>query len=182
MKSFINSFKKIIDNHSSVVEFDNEISEVITTSPNLSNQPAKSYYKWFQKALEFTTVYCTNPDQARFLGENVKIKDPWPQLKKLRIAIGRKCNWAEEKNHSTLLENVKWTQNLGNSQARGRSGHSDDPSIRKQMFYTAGHLHLEATVKYMNMAERKLHLSNDNESMSGSTMLAISIRCTYYTF
>lgn len=42
--------------------------------------------------------------------DGFKISDPWQQLRKIRIAIGKKCNWAEEKNQTSLYESVKWLQ------------------------------------------------------------------------
>ena len=62
------------------------------------------------KAIEFTAVYASNTDHDNKL-DGFKISDPWQQLRKIRIAIGKKCNWAEEKNQSSLFESVKWLQN-----------------------------------------------------------------------
>ena len=56
----------------------------------------KNFYKWFQKAIEFTTVYCVQ-SQTNTKLDSMKIIEPWAQLKKLRVNIGKKCNWADEK-------------------------------------------------------------------------------------
>ena len=42
------------------------------------------------------------------MGDKYKMSEPWEKLKKLRQAIGKKCDWSEEKNCSSLLEQVKW--------------------------------------------------------------------------
>jgi len=93
-----------------------QVLPVITNS-NVQAIAAKNYYKWFQKAIEFTTVYCVeNPNQL----DGFVIKDPWAKLKKLRTSIGAKCNWIEEKSHSSLLDNVRWVTALS-SQRRSSS-------------------------------------------------------------
>ena len=92
------------------------------------------------------------------MGDKYKMSEPWERLKKLRQAIGKKCDWSEEKNCGSLLEQVKWVR-LQKS--------------RKQIFYTAGHLHLEATVRYMTLSEAQLIIPSDNESLSVFPMLNI---------
>ena len=83
-----------------------EVLPIITNSSNLSSLQPMVYYKWFQKAIEFTTVYSTSSAKVAQLGEKYKISEPWEKLKKLRQAIGKKCDWADEKNCSSLLEQV----------------------------------------------------------------------------
>jgi len=135
-----------------------EVLPIITNSASLSSLQPKSFYKWFQKAIEFTTVYTTNSALVGRMGDKYKMSEPWERLKKLRQAIGKKCDWSEEKNCGSLLEQVKWVR-LQKS--------------RKQIFYTAGHLHLEATVRYMTLSEAQLIIPSDNESLSVFPMLNI---------
>ena len=80
--------------------------------------------------------------------------EPWVKLKKIRQSIGSKCSWLEEKSHPSLLDNVKWLTEILKPQAR-RSQTQEQP-IRKQVFYTAGHLHLEASVKYISLVEPQI--------------------------
>ena len=61
------------------------------------------------KAIEFTAVYASNTDNDNKL-DGFKISDPWQQLRKIRISIGKKCNWIEERNQTSLYESVKWLQ------------------------------------------------------------------------
>ena len=44
---------------------------------------------------------------------------------------------------------------------------------RKQLFYTAGHLHLEATVRYMTLSDAQLIVPSDKASLSVFPMLNI---------
>ena len=97
---------------------------------NVSSIAPKHYYKWFQKAIEFTTIYSVEKEQRTRLET---IKEPWAKLKKLRIAIGVKCNWLEEKSHATLLENVRFIANIVSQR---RNHPSQEQAIRKQAFYT----------------------------------------------
>lgn len=116
-----------------------------TTRQNLNLQP-KNYYKWFQKSIEYTTSYTTTTDKRHKIPS---LTDPWGQLRKLRIQIGKQNSWVDEPTHPNLLENVNWLTGLYSQRPRG----NQDISLRKQMFYTAVHLHLEAAANYMSIVE-----------------------------
>lgn len=136
-----------------------QVLPVITNS-NVQGIPAKSYYKWFQKAIEFTTVYCVENQTSTKSIDSSIIKDPWTKLKKLRVSIGTKCSWVDEKAHSSMLDNVRWVASL----LTQRRSSAQDQAMKKQTFYTAGHLHLEAAVRYMTMVEPQIVLTTDSVS------------------
>ncbi|XP_033629085.1 integrator complex subunit 10-like [Asterias rubens] len=171
-----------------------EVLPTICASKEVNCAP-KQYYKWLQKAIEFYTVYASQPawksDQkgakgppTPLLSPGIKsagakghgfgfseLVRPWESLHRLLAMIANKCGWdskfvPDEERPFT----VNWLHiNENYSRAKG----NDSVNIRKPVFYSTLVLYLQAVHGYASAVDPEQFASTSTGSSHLSSLVLL---------
>ncbi|XP_022111928.1 integrator complex subunit 10-like isoform X2 [Acanthaster planci] len=174
-----------------------EVLPVICASKKVNCQP-KQYHKWLQKAVEFYTVYATQPawktadpngtpkgptapllspqagkGQSFGFGE---LTHPWEKLRQLLVMIADKCGWDTK---FVPDEGRPFTVNwLHINEHYSRAKSSEAANVRKPVFYSTLVLFLQAVHGFMSAVDpEQFANSSTSPSHQPSLVLLEDLEC-----
>ncbi|XP_039251822.2 integrator complex subunit 10-like [Styela clava] len=128
----------------------------------------KHFYKWLQKAAEFYATYFTT-DTKIASSQIGKLDESWEKLEALRKLISIQCDWEPVPGRSsTLQDRINHIKDLHKKSRTDLTGKIN----KKQIFYTAILILIEAAIKYMEMLES--HIYNDRNDARHSYVLLMN--------